>query len=82
MLNFQSLITIYVHFLCSFFKFFVWFFSILGGFLVIIGLYLLLWGKASDQDYKNSQQQSSPTHIEQKECRTHRDTSSAEHELS
>ncbi|KAJ1416580.1 EamA domain [Sesbania bispinosa] len=57
--------------------------SILGGVLVIIGLYLLLWGKENDQDYKKSQQQSSPTHIEQKECRTHSiETSSAEHELS
>ncbi|XP_054802941.1 WAT1-related protein At4g08290-like isoform X4 [Prosopis cineraria] len=29
--------------------------SILGGVIVVIGLYLLLWGKESDQDYKSRQ---------------------------
>ncbi|XVF21611.1 hypothetical protein REPUB_Repub12eG0105000 [Reevesia pubescens] len=33
--------------------------SILGGFLVIIGLYLLLWGKEKDQSFIKSQEQSS-----------------------
>ena len=33
--------------------------SILGGVTVIIGLYLLLWGKEKDQSYNKSQEQSS-----------------------
>ncbi|RDY01181.1 WAT1-related protein, partial [Mucuna pruriens] len=37
--------------------------SLLGVAIVIIGLYLLLWGKESDRDYKS--QQSFPTHAEQ-----------------
>ncbi|KAI4349407.1 hypothetical protein L6164_009999 [Bauhinia variegata] len=44
--------------------------SLLGGVIVIIGLYLLLWGKEGDQDLLKSQQQSSLTHDEQKESRT------------
>ncbi|XP_020231550.1 WAT1-related protein At5g07050-like [Cajanus cajan] len=47
--------------------------SLLGVVIVIIGLYLLLWGKESDEDYKS--QQSFPTHVEQKECRTQIKTS-------
>ncbi|KAL9318637.1 hypothetical protein ACSQ67_015154 [Phaseolus vulgaris] len=42
--------------------------SLLGVVIVIIGLYLLLWGKDSDQDYNS--QQSLATHVEQRECRT------------
>jgi len=43
-------------------------YSLLGVVIVIIGLYLLLWGKDSDQDYNS--QQSLATHVEQRECRT------------
>ncbi|KAK7345787.1 hypothetical protein VNO77_16398 [Canavalia gladiata] len=42
--------------------------SLIGVVVVIIGLYMLLWGKESDKDYKP--QQSIPTHVEQKECMT------------
>ncbi|XP_027362917.1 WAT1-related protein At3g18200-like [Abrus precatorius] len=52
--------------------------SLLGVVIVIIGLYLLLWGKESDQDYKS--QQSIPTHVEQKESVMHTETS-AEQEV-
>ncbi|XP_027362912.1 WAT1-related protein At4g08300-like [Abrus precatorius] len=52
--------------------------SLLGVVIVIIGLYLLLWGKESDQDYKS--QQYIPTRVEQKECVTNTKTS-AEQEL-
>ncbi|TKY52727.1 WAT1-related protein [Spatholobus suberectus] len=52
--------------------------SLLGVVIVIIGLYMLLWGKESDRDYKS--QQSFPTHVEQEECRTQIKTS-AEQEL-
>ncbi|KAL5149196.1 WAT1-related protein [Glycine soja] len=50
--------------------------SLLGVVIVIIGLYLLLWGKESDGDYKS--QQSFPTHVEQKEYRTQIKTSAEE----
>ncbi|KAK7355908.1 hypothetical protein VNO80_15172 [Phaseolus coccineus] len=42
--------------------------SLLGVVIVIIGLYLLLWGKDTDRDYNS--QQSLATHVEQRECRT------------
>lgn len=35
---------------------------------MIIGLYLLLWGKESDRDYNS--QESSATDVEQRECKT------------
>ncbi|XWS76278.1 hypothetical protein CRYUN_Cryun01aG0161600 [Craigia yunnanensis] len=38
--------------------------SILGGVTVIIGLYLLLWGKEKDQSYNKSQEQSS-SHVDE-----------------
>ncbi|XWS46951.1 hypothetical protein CRYUN_Cryun14cG0112200 [Craigia yunnanensis] len=41
--------------------------SILGGVTVIIGLYLLLWGKEKDQSYTKSQEQSSSHSDEMKE---------------
>jgi len=43
-------------------------YSLLGVVFVIIGLYLLLWGKESDRDYNS--EQSLVTHSEQIECRT------------
>ncbi|XP_061366951.1 WAT1-related protein At4g08300-like [Gastrolobium bilobum] len=51
--------------------------SILGVGIVIIGLYLLSWGKESDQNYKKPQQ-SFPTDVEQKECGTNIKTSAEE----
>ncbi|XP_017414278.1 WAT1-related protein At3g18200 isoform X4 [Vigna angularis] len=42
--------------------------SLLGVVFVIIGLYLLLWGKESDRDYNS--QESLATDVEQRECRT------------
>ncbi|WVY95961.1 hypothetical protein V8G54_028112 [Vigna mungo] len=42
--------------------------SLLGVVFVIIGLYLLLWGKESDRDYNS--QESSATDVEQRECKT------------
>ncbi|XP_028778667.1 WAT1-related protein At4g08290-like [Neltuma alba] len=54
--------------------------SILGGVIVIIGLYLLLWGKETDQDYK-SRQPSSSAH-EQNESRTQIATSGQTEKLS
>nr|XP_012569752.1 WAT1-related protein At4g08300-like [Cicer arietinum] len=47
--------------------------SILGVLIVIMGLYLLLWGKESDRDYKS--QRSFPAHTEEKECKTQIKTS-------
>lgn len=40
--------------------------SVLGGATVIIGLYLLLWGKEGDQDQNKPQEQSLPPHDEYK----------------
>ncbi|KAK4281257.1 hypothetical protein QN277_012776 [Acacia crassicarpa] len=54
--------------------------SILGGVIVIMGLYLLLWGKEKDQDYK-SRQLSSSTY-EQNESRTQIETSRQTEKLS
>lgn len=43
-------------------------FSVLGAVIVIIGLYMLLWGKEDDQDvHNNSQEQPCLTCKEQKD---------------
>lgn len=44
-------------------------FSVVGGVIVIIGLYLLLWGKDRDGEYKSGGE-SFPTHNEEKESTT------------
>lgn len=43
------------------------FFSLLGGAVVIVGLYLVLLGKEGDQDQMKSQEQSSPSNGEEKD---------------
>ncbi|KAF2320452.1 hypothetical protein GH714_027546 [Hevea brasiliensis] len=49
--------------------------SLLGGAIVIIGLYLLLLGKEVDQDQIKSQEQSPPTYDEEKDPHIHTETS-------
>lgn len=51
-------------------------FSILGVLIVIMGLYLLVWGKETDRDYKS--QESFPAHVEGKDCKTQIQTSVTE----
>lgn len=51
-------------------------FSILGVLIVIMGLYLLVWGKEADRDYKS--QESFPAHVEEKDCKTQIQTSVTE----
>ncbi|KAJ8749642.1 hypothetical protein K2173_026291 [Erythroxylum novogranatense] len=51
--------------------------SILGGVIVIIGLYLLLYGKEGDQVQKKSQEQSFPTCDEDKDAQVHEGTAAA-----
>ncbi|KEH42562.1 auxin-induced 5NG4-like protein [Medicago truncatula] len=50
--------------------------SILGVLIVIMGLYLLVWGKEADRDYKS--QESFPAHVEEKDCKTQIQTSVTE----
>lgn len=38
-----------LHFICMYLLNFFWWYSIIGAVIVIIGLYLLLWGKEADQ---------------------------------
>ncbi|KAF2286609.1 hypothetical protein GH714_022812 [Hevea brasiliensis] len=52
--------------------------SLLGGAIVIIGLYLLLLGKEGDQDQIKSQVQSSPTYDEEKDPHIEMETSQEE----
>ncbi|KAF7804651.1 WAT1-related protein [Senna tora] len=46
--------------------------SVVGGVLVMVGLYLLLWGKESDGNYKSRGQSSSTQKNEEKESTTHK----------